>query len=128
MTPAVLVGADQNCLPSVSSSWSVCHITPCRHRLPAPDAIKGVANSRGEFKEPDMTADRKDRELIRKRRNNLLRRHNEFAQRYDMRIWLTMEMPSGRFYTYRSHPQLVAPTDGEIVSSRDWPSWCNQTD
>ena len=63
-----------------------------------------------------MTMDRKDRELIRKRRKNLIRRHDEFRRRYGMQIWLTMKMPSGRLYTYQSHPELPAPTELEIVS------------
>jgi len=63
-----------------------------------------------------MAVDRKDRELIRKRRNNLLRRHDEFARRYQIRICLTIEMPTGRLYTYRSNPDLPAPTEKEIVS------------
>ncbi|OJJ51882.1 hypothetical protein ASPSYDRAFT_125595, partial [Aspergillus sydowii CBS 593.65] len=26
-----------------------------------------------------------------------------------------LEMPNGRIYTYRSHPQIPAPTDREII-------------
>ena len=54
-------------------------------------------------------------EQLRKRRNNLLRRHNDFWRLYEIRSWLTMEMPNGRIYTYRSHPHIPAPTDQEIV-------------
>ena len=62
--------------------------------------------------------DRVKQEQIRKRRNNLLRRHNDFWRLYAIRSWTTLEMPNGRIYTYRSHPHLPAPTDREIVSSR----------
>ncbi|KAJ1713219.1 hypothetical protein NYO67_4593 [Aspergillus flavus] len=53
-------------------------------------------------------------EQIRKRRNNLLRRHNDFWRLYAIRSWTTLEMPNGRIYTYRSHPHIPAPTDREI--------------
>lgn len=62
-----------------------------------------------------MVVDRKACELLRKRRNNLVRRHDEFAKRYQMKIWLVMIMPNGRLYTYRSNPDEPAPTDAEIV-------------
>ena len=55
-------------------------------------------------------------EQLRKRRNNLLRRHNEFWTLYGIRSWLILEMPNSRIYTYRSHPTVPAPTDQEIVS------------
>ena len=54
-------------------------------------------------------------EQLRKRRNNLLRRHNDFWRLYSIRSWLTMEMPNGRIYTYRSHPDVPAPTMEEMV-------------
>ncbi|GLA56247.1 hypothetical protein AnigIFM63604_006248, partial [Aspergillus niger] len=53
-------------------------------------------------------------EQIRKRRNNLLRRHNDFWRLYAIRSWTVLEMPNGRIYTYRSHPHIPAPTDREI--------------
>lgn len=55
-------------------------------------------------------------EQLRKRRNNLLRRHNDFWMLYGIRSWLILEMPNGRIYTYRSHPTVTTPTDQEIVS------------
>ena len=57
-------------------------------------------------------------EQIRKRRNNLLRRHNDFWRLYAIRSWTTLEMPNGRIYTYQSHPYIPAPTDRDIVSFR----------
>lgn len=54
-------------------------------------------------------------EQLRKRRNNLLRRHNDFWRLYAIRSWLIMEMPNGRIYTYHSHPGTPAPTKQEIV-------------
>ncbi|KAJ5460925.1 uncharacterized protein N7458_002477 [Penicillium daleae] len=53
-------------------------------------------------------------EQLRKRRNNLLRRHNDFWRLYSIRSWLTMEMPNGRIYTYHSHPDVPVPTVKEI--------------
>ncbi len=61
---------------------------------------------------------RTKQEQIRKRRNNLLRRHNDFWRLYAIRSWTTLEMPNGRIYTYRSHPQMPAPTDREMVRPR----------
>lgn len=55
-------------------------------------------------------------EQVRKRRNNLLRRHNDFWRLYSIKSWLIMEMPNGRIYTYNSHPDVLAPTEKEIVS------------
>ena len=54
-------------------------------------------------------------EQLRKRRNNLLRRHNDFWTLYSIRSWLIMETPNGRIYTYNSHPDIPAPTKEEIV-------------
>lgn len=54
-------------------------------------------------------------EQLRKRRNNLLRRHNDFWRLYSIRSWLTMEMPNGRIYTYHSHPNVPVPTMEEMV-------------
>ncbi|KAJ5449507.1 uncharacterized protein N7458_005956 [Penicillium daleae] len=53
-------------------------------------------------------------EQLRKRRNNLLRRHNDFWRLYSIRSWLTMEMPNGRIYTYHSHPDVPRPTRDEM--------------
>lgn len=55
-------------------------------------------------------------EQLRKRRNNLIRRVNDFWQLYSIRSWLILEMPNGRLYTYQSHPGLPAPTTAEMVS------------
>jgi hypothetical protein len=55
-------------------------------------------------------------EQLRKRRNNLLRRHNDFWRLFSIRSWLTMEMPNGRIYTYHSHPDVPVPTVKEMVS------------
>ncbi|KAH1971678.1 hypothetical protein KXV98_005363, partial [Aspergillus fumigatus] len=57
-------------------------------------------------------------EQLRKRRNNLIRRVNDFWQLYSIRSWLILEMPNGRLYTYQSHPGLPAPTTAEM---REWP-------
>ena len=40
--------------------------------------------------------DRVKQEQIRKRRNNLLRRHDDFWRLYAIRSWTTLEMPNGR--------------------------------
>lgn len=55
-------------------------------------------------------------EQLRKRRNNLIRRVNDFWQLYSIRSWLILEMPNGRLYTYQSQPGLPAPTAAEMVS------------
>lgn len=60
-------------------------------------------------------ASRVKQEQLRKRRNNLLRRHNDFWRLYSIRSWLVMEMPNGRVYTYHSHPDIPAPTMTDIV-------------
>ncbi|CAI7585261.1 unnamed protein product [Penicillium viridicatum] len=49
------------------------------------------------------------REQLRKRRNNLLRRHNEFWLLYGMKSWLIMELPDGQIFTYHSHPDTPPP-------------------
>lgn len=54
-------------------------------------------------------------EQLRKRRNNLLRRHNDFWRLYSIRSWVVLEMPNGRIYTYSSQPDIPAPTMQEIV-------------
>ncbi|KAL7649035.1 hypothetical protein ACMYSQ_012542 [Aspergillus niger] len=53
-------------------------------------------------------------EQIRKRRNNLLRRHNDFWRLYAIRSWTVLDMPNGRIYTYRSHPHIPPPIDREF--------------
>ncbi|CAG8919944.1 unnamed protein product [Penicillium salamii] len=55
-------------------------------------------------------------EQLRKRRNNLLRRHNDFWRLYSIRSWLTMEMPNGRIYTYHSHPNVAVPNGDKTRS------------
>lgn len=54
-------------------------------------------------------------EQLRKRRNNLLRRHNDFWRLYSIRSWVVLEMPNGRIYTYSSQPDIPAPTMQDIV-------------
>ncbi|KAJ5537477.1 hypothetical protein N7494_006956 [Penicillium frequentans] len=54
------------------------------------------------------------REQLRKRRNNLLRRHNEFWLLYGIKTWLIMEQPDGQVFTYHSHPYLPQPSREEI--------------
>jgi hypothetical protein len=61
--------------------------------------------------------DRTTQEQIRKRRHNLFRRLKEFNDRYDIEIWLTMRMPSGRIYIFATDPNIPAPSEEEIVSS-----------
>ena len=58
---------------------------------------------------------RVQKEQLRKRRNNLLRRHNDFWRLYSIKSWLIMEAPDGRVFTYHSHPDLPAPTPQEMV-------------
>jgi hypothetical protein len=60
--------------------------------------------------------DRTTQEQIRKRRHNLFRRLKEFNDRYDIEIWLTMRMPSGRIYIFATDPNIPAPSEEEIVS------------
>ncbi|KAJ6171545.1 hypothetical protein N7470_000612 [Penicillium chermesinum] len=55
-------------------------------------------------------------EQLRKRRNNLLKRHNEFWRLYSIRSWLVMEMPNGRIYTYQSNPGVQMPSEEDINS------------
>lgn len=55
------------------------------------------------------------REQLRKRRNNLLRRHNEFWLLYGIKTWLIMEQPDGQIFTYHSHPYLPQPSREEII-------------
>jgi hypothetical protein len=58
------------------------------------------------------------KEQLRKRRNNLLRRHNEFWLLYAIKSWLIMEMPDGQIFTYHSHPDSAPPSRAKIVR---WP-------
>ncbi|KAL3262693.1 hypothetical protein ABHI18_002519, partial [Aspergillus niger] len=57
-------------------------------------------------------------EQLRKRRNNLLRRINDFWRLYAIRSWVILEMPNRRIYTYHSHPHLPAPTAEQLD---EWP-------
>ncbi|OJJ51962.1 hypothetical protein ASPSYDRAFT_52696 [Aspergillus sydowii CBS 593.65] len=59
-------------------------------------------------------------EQIRKRRNNLLRRHNDFWRLYAIRSWTTLEMPNGRIYTPRRRRKNLMLTDsaGTTPASR----------
>ncbi|KAI3044453.1 hypothetical protein CBS147353_11825 [Aspergillus niger] len=57
-------------------------------------------------------------EQIRKRGNNLVRRHNDFWRLYAIHSWTMLEMPNGRIYTYRSHPHIPPRTGRETVSSQ----------
>ncbi len=59
------------------------------------------------------------REQLRKRRNNLLRRHNEFWLLYGMKSWLIMELPDGQIFTYHSHPDTPPPSSEDMVR-QDW--------
>lgn len=61
--------------------------------------------------------DRTQQEQIRKRRHNLFRRLKEFNDRYEIEIWLTMRMPSGRIYIFATDPDVPIPSEDEVVSS-----------
>jgi hypothetical protein len=61
------------------------------------------------------TLSRVKREQLRKRRNNLLRRHNEFWLLYGIKSWLVMEMPDGQILSYHSHPDIPPPSKEDIV-------------
>ncbi|CAI7647502.1 unnamed protein product [Penicillium pancosmium] len=50
------------------------------------------------------------KEQLRKRRNNLLRRHNEFWLLYGIKSWLVMELADGQIVTYHSHPNSTPPS------------------
>lgn len=56
-------------------------------------------------------------EQLRKRRANLLRRHNDFWRLYKIKSWLTMEAEDGRIFGYHSHPELPIPTSRDKVSN-----------
>lgn len=58
---------------------------------------------------------RVQKEQLHKRRNKLLRRHNDSWLLYSIKSWLIMEDPGGRVFTYHSHPDLPGPTRQEIV-------------
>ena len=60
--------------------------------------------------------DRTTQEQIRKRRHNLFKRLKEFNDRYEIDIWLTMRMPSGRIYIFATDPSEPVPSEEEIVS------------
>ncbi|KAJ5654916.1 hypothetical protein N7490_001919 [Penicillium lividum] len=61
-----------------------------------------------------QTLSRVKREQLQKRRNNLLRRHNEFWLLYGIKTWLIMEQPDGQIFTYHSHPHVRPPSREEI--------------
>jgi hypothetical protein len=52
---------------------------------------------------------------LRKRRNNLLRRHNEFWLLYGMKSWLIIELPDGQIFTYHFHLDTPPPSREDIV-------------
>ncbi|KAI9041055.1 uncharacterized protein KD926_007472 [Aspergillus affinis] len=58
--------------------------------------------------------DRTQQELIRKRRHNLFKRLKEFNDRYEIEIWLTMRMPSGRIYIFATDPNEPVPSEEQI--------------
>lgn len=55
------------------------------------------------------------KEQLRKRCNNLLRRHNEFWLLYGMKSWLVMERPDGQIFKYYSHPGTSPPSEDDMV-------------
>ncbi|KAL4732818.1 hypothetical protein BDV11DRAFT_176324 [Aspergillus similis] len=61
-----------------------------------------------------VQGDRATQELIRKRRHNLFKRLKEFNDRYEIDIWLTMRMPSGRIYVFATKPEEPVPSEEEI--------------
>lgn len=65
-----------------------------------------------------VQGDRTTQEQIRKRRHNLFKRLKEFNDRYEIEIWLTMRMPSGRIYIFATDPNEPVPTDENTVSSK----------
>lgn len=79
------------------------------------DVIEMKASSKVE-KAYRVQGDRTTQEQIRKRRHNLFKRLKEFNDRYEIEIWLTMRMPSGRIYTFATNPNEPVPSDEEIVS------------
>jgi hypothetical protein len=62
-----------------------------------------------------VKGDRATQELIRKRRHNLFKRLKEFNDRYEIDIWLTMRMPSGRIYVFATKPDEPVPSEEESV-------------
>ena len=65
-----------------------------------------------------VQGDRTTQEQIRKRRHNLFKRLKEFNDRYEIEIWLTMRMPSGRIYIFATDPNEPVPSDEKMVSSK----------
>ena len=61
---------------------------------------------------------RTKQEQLRKRRKNLLRRHNDFWRLYSIKSWLIMELPNGQIMTYHSHPSVPPPTEEEMVRAQ----------
>ncbi|GMG38964.1 unnamed protein product [Aspergillus oryzae] len=68
-----------------------------------------------------VQGDRTTQEQIRKRRHNLFKRLKEFNDRYEIDIWLTMRMPSGRIYIFATNPDEPVPvvhkTPADYVST-----------
>lgn len=62
------------------------------------------------------TPEQVKKEQLRKRRENLLRRHNDFWRLYKIKSWLTMETEDGRIIEYYSHPGRPIPTYQNVVS------------
>ncbi|RWQ95411.1 hypothetical protein C8Q69DRAFT_381615, partial [Paecilomyces variotii] len=62
--------------------------------------------------------DRTQQEQIRKRRHNLFRRLKEFNDRYEIEIWLTMRMPSGRIYIFATDPDVPIPSEDEVRAQK----------
>lgn len=79
--------------------------------------LKMKASSRVE-KAYRVQGDRTTQEQIRKRRHNLFKRLKEFNDRYEIEIWLTMRMPSGRIYIFATDPDEPVPSNEEMVSSK----------
>lgn len=76
--------------------------------------MRGSSNIEKAYR---VQGDRTTQEQIRKRRHNLFKRLKEFNDRYEIDIWLTMRMPSGRIYTFATDPNESVPSDEEMVSS-----------
>ncbi|KAK6810858.1 hypothetical protein RU639_013585 [Aspergillus parasiticus] len=64
-----------------------------------------------------IQGDRTLQEQVRKRRHNLFKRLKEFNERYEIEIWLTMRMPTGRIYTFVTTKEPV-PSEEEIRENK----------
>lgn len=65
-----------------------------------------------------VQGDQTTQEQIHKRRHNLFKWLKEFNDQYEIEIWLTMRMPSGRIYIFATDPNEPVPTDENMVSSK----------